>query len=72
MAIKLSSNSPRVVLDLSREHFDMIQRFAHRSGASVHQVMIAGALNLITAIEKGEIMPEALSEYRTGIRPGNA
>jgi len=72
MSCKLSTKLPSITVQMSQEEYDMIYRFAHRSGASVSQVVRLGTLRIINQIEKGEYIPEVLSEYRNGMRPGHA
>jgi len=63
---------PTLTVHLSAGDIDLIHRFAHRTGASVSQVVMLGVLKLINAVERGEVMPEVLTEFRSGIKPGNA
>ena len=71
MSTKLSNQPPRIMVNLSPEDFDMVHRFAYRSGMSVAQLAKLSILRFINDAEKG-MFPDLLPEFRNGIQPGNA
>ncbi len=68
--MKLSTKPPTITVQFSPEDFDMIHRFAYRSGMSVAQVAKLGILRLIVDAETG-VVP-LLPEFHSGISAGNA
>ena len=68
--MKLSTKPPTITVQFSAEDFDMIHRFAYRSGMSVAQVAKLGILRLIVDAEQGTV--PLLPEFRTGIPAGHA
>ncbi len=71
MATKLSDKPPSITVQFTPEDFDLIHRFAYRTGMSVAQVAKLSILRFIVDVEKGK-HPELLREFQTGIQPGNA
>ena len=71
MAMKLSEKPPSITVQFTPEDFDLIHQFAYRAGMSVAQVAKLSILRFIVDAEKGKY-PDLLSEFRTGIQPGNA
>ena len=70
MVAKLRTAPPTITVQFSPEDFDMIHRFAYRSGMSVAQVAKLGIVRLIADAEAGRV--PLLPEFQTGITPGNA
>ena len=71
VATKLSDKPPSITVQFTPEDFDLIHQFAYRSGMSVAQVAKLSILRFIVDAEKGK-HPQLLSEFQTGIQPGNA
>ena len=69
MAKKNSPKPTTIMVEMSKEEYDMLYRFAHRAGASVSQVVHLGTLRVINKINRGDYAPDILNKFPSGSRP---